>query len=191
VASTPGIKEFTIPLHTNVPILQDSYIRVNFTTDGAGCGTISSRPRLVTTAACSLCVAWNYSAADTSDLCDVLFPGSPLIWAPVDSCVTVAPVLGVGQQPLAVRDLRVEPNPMRGVADVSFALADPAEVAVDIRDVAGRHVRQVWSGRLPSGAHVARWDGRDDQGTQVAPGCYFAVVRVDQKTASRRLLVTR
>ena len=76
----------------------------------------------------------------------------------------------------------------------------PQEIAVDIFDLGGRLVRQLDTGSLRGGQYVRPpaggdpalspgfWDGRDDDGTLVAPGLYLVRVRaqLDQgdKTAA-------
>jgi len=84
-APSPGTYDFTVPLEGPVALLADRYLRVTFTADGAGCTAEGTRPRLVTTSSCVDCVAWNYFPADTADLCQLLFPGTPVIYAAVDS----------------------------------------------------------------------------------------------------------
>ena len=59
------------PLDGSVALLKDSYLRVMFPADGAGCSDDATRPRLVTTSACSVCVTWNFYPQDTTDLCAV------------------------------------------------------------------------------------------------------------------------
>ena len=76
-APSPGTYDFNVPLEGPLALLKDSYLRVTFTADGSGCTAQGTRPRLVTTSSCFDCVAWNYFPADTSDLCQLLFPGTP------------------------------------------------------------------------------------------------------------------
>ena len=56
--------------------------------------------------------------------------------------------------------------------------------APEIRDLAGRLVREVYNGFDVAGRHVRRWDGRDGQGQQVGPGVY--ICRVETKTEEGR-----
>ncbi len=189
-AATPGIHQFSVSLGGPVALMKDSYLRVTFTEDGAGCTAPGTRPRLVTTSACSLCVAWNYYAADRTDLCDILFPGDPLIWAAVDSCVSPAltPVEEAAPRTLA---LRVTPNPSRAGVLLQFALAEPEVVSLDVRDVAGRHVRSWRSLAATAGRNAVRWDGLDDHGRQAPAGLYLVTLRTRTLRETRRVILER
>jgi len=66
------------------------------------------------------------------------------------------------------------PNPSRGPIRVDLVLAAAArEADVAVYDVAGRIVRRIHGGPLPSGTHALTWDGRDARGTPAAAGVYF------------------
>lgn len=56
---------------------------------------------------------------------------------------------------------------------MSFTLAAPADVDLAVYDVSGRRVRTLERGRLAAGQHRFRWDGRDGDGHDVAPGVLF------------------
>ncbi len=187
-AATPGVYNFSVPLEGGVALLKDTYLRVTFPTDGADCTAEGTRPRLVTTSACSLCVGWNFYSTYSDDLCALLFPGNPLISATVDSCVS-ASLLDVADRPGASANVRVRPNPSRDGADVRFTLTSGSLVRVDVCDVTGRRIRALLDGELPAGEHGAHWDGRDDHGTRVRPGTYFAVVREGPSVRSRRMVL--
>lgn len=187
-APSPGTYDFSVPLEGPVALLADRYLRVTFTADGAGCTAEGTRPRLVTTSSCVDCVAWNYFPADTADLCQLLFPGTPVIYANVDSCV--APTLaGVGGGPAAAAALRITPTPARGDVQLRFALSGPSRVRLTLCDVAGRRVRELIDGTLPAGEQVFAWDGRANDGTRVRPGTYFAVLREGGRTITSRMVM--
>lgn len=79
------------------------------------------------------------------------------------------------------------PNPFQAQSRVPVLLAAPAgrivhfDVRAEIYDVAGRRVRTVFEGRLPSGSHFLDWDGRTASGRTVAAGIYFMRVMVNGK----------
>ena len=54
-----------------------------------------------------------------------------------------------------------------------------AEVSVEISDLSGRVVRQVYEGRDLVGNYEREWDGRDDAGEVVPPGIYLYRIQVD------------
>jgi hypothetical protein len=66
--------------------------------------------------------------------------------------------------------------------DISYDLlkiVEPAEVAVEIRDLTGGIVRQVYDGLDVAGRHKHRWDGRDDSGQRVGPGIYICRIEIE------------
>jgi hypothetical protein len=71
--------------------------------------------------------------------------------------------------------------------DISYDLLKlvvPTPVVVEIRDLAGRLVREVYNGFDVAGRHVRRWDGLDGQGQRVGPGVY--ICRVEGETEEGR-----
>lgn len=64
------------------------------------------------------------------------------------------------------------PNPSRGPVTFAMVQHRPAEIRIEIVDVAGRRIQ---SARLPAagaGPRTWLWDGRDANGNRVAPGAY-------------------
>jgi hypothetical protein len=67
----------------------------------------------------------------------------------------------------------IQPNPFNPSATVSFELAAPGWVKIEIYDLRGRVVRTLMSGNLTADRHAVTWDGRDERGRDVASGVYF------------------
>jgi len=79
------------------------------------------------------------------------------------------------------------PNPSGDQAGLRFALNRQAQVEILLTDVSGRLIRTVDSGLRGAGSHELTTSVRD-----LAPGAYFAVLRMDGvKVDSRRLVVAR
>jgi len=80
------------------------------------------------------------------------------------------------------------PNPSRGVA--RFALALPAAGTADVAvfDVAGRRVRDLFSGGAGPGSLSLAWDGLDARGQRAGAGIYFVRASASGSTATRRLV---
>ena len=84
-----------------------------------------------------------------------------------------------------------------GVNDVGsifydlFKLTHEVPVQVDIYDLSGRKVKQLYAGGKDSGHCEHEWDGRDMRGMRVPPGAYLYQVRVDAdaRTETRRGLI--
>ena len=60
-----------------------------------------------------------------------------------------------------------------------YKLAGSGDVRVDIYDLSGQRVRQVYRGEASSGRYEKEWNGLGDDGRMVPPGIYLYRVRVD------------
>jgi flagellar hook assembly protein FlgD len=67
-------------------------------------------------------------------------------------------------------------------------LEDPATSRLEVFDLAGRRVRVLVDQELPAGASVIPWDGREDNGTAVRRGVYFARLTTPAIQRTLRLL---
>lgn len=90
---------------------------------------------------------------------------------------TVVAVDDPAQVAPSARFLGVRPNPMRGAAAFGFDVRDDAaSIEVTLFAADGRRVRTLSAGG--AGARVLDWDGRDDDGRDLAAGIYFYTVRI-------------
>lgn len=66
------------------------------------------------------------------------------------------------------------------------------DVIVDVYDVAGRHVRQVYNLGVFGGQILTlTWDGLDDRGSQVAAGVYFMKVTAGSNKQVQKVVIIR
>lgn len=100
----------------------------------------------------------------------------------VVTAVNTEPAPGV--VPTAVR---AAPNPFDQSTKIQLTLATNGETRVTVYDVAGRRVRDVYRGWLPSGRHTIPWDGRNDGGQPVAAGVYFVGVKTQAATVGSKV----
>ncbi len=80
------------------------------------------------------------------------------------------------------------PNPSRDVVSMVLTLPTDSEVAVDLFDITGRHVRSLASGAHAAGEHRLVWDGRDNDGMNAGAGVYFARARIGGQALKRTLV---
>lgn len=84
-------------------------------------------------------------------------------------------------------DLRVQPNPVRSQADVSFTLTVTSPAQVTVYDIQGRVVAIPFDAVAQAGVpQVVRFDA-----SAVAPGTYVVMVRADGTQTSRTFQVVR
>jgi hypothetical protein len=72
-------------------------------------------------------------------------------------------------------------------AMLAVALPEPAEVTLELYDVAGRRLRTLRPGRLGAGETIVRWDGRDGGGALAPSAMYFARVRTPHGACTARV----
>lgn len=90
-----------------------------------------------------------------------------------------------------VDEFNLAPNPFRSATDIGFSMAERAFVALDVYDVAGRHVTQLMRGELGAGIHAVRWDGTNDAGEDAGSGVYYAILKVGKRELLRRVVLSR
>ncbi len=83
-------------------------------------------------------------------------------------------VSAVDDTPRLAASIGNHPNPFNPMTTISFALTDAGRAKVRIYDTQGRLVRTLVDEDLNAGTHTRTWQGRDDQGRQVASGVYLA-----------------
>ena len=108
--------------------------------------------------------------------------------------VTINPAAGTGVDggtPALAVVGHPHPNPSALGTALTFSLAEPGHVRVDILDLAGRHVRTLRDAEHRAGAHVAEWDLRDDRGVRAAAGVYFCRVTSGDERLQKKLVVLR
>ena len=83
------------------------------------------------------------------------------------------------------------PNPFNAGTVIRFALPAAGQVDLGLYNLAGQKVAALVQGRRPAGAYKVRWDGRDDQGSELASGLYLYRLQAGQQVKTRKLLLLR
>jgi len=83
------------------------------------------------------------------------------------------------------------PNPFNPSTTISYELDEAARVQLQVFDISGRLVRNVFQGGEGAGRHSKVWLGRDQQGRTVAAGVYFYRVQADGEIETRRMLLAK
>ncbi len=84
------------------------------------------------------------------------------------------------------------PNPFNPRTSVHYTVPEVAPVDLVIYDASGRLVRSlVRISSHDAGRHSVSWDGRDQGGTEVAAGVYFAHLTVDSDSASSKMVLLK
>ena len=107
------------------------------------------------------------------------------------STPTVTAVTSPSASAPVTRLLQNAPNPFNPTTAIAYEVGTPGRVRLHVFDVSGRLVRTLVERDMPSGSHLARWDGRDDQGRAVGSGRYFYRLRVGSKILTRDMTLVR
>jgi FlgD Ig-like domain len=111
---------------------------------------------------------------------------------PFDILVEVGVPTGAGATPAAGTTLGQNyPNPFNPTTSIPYTLARAGRAQLRILDVTGRVVAALVDGAQGAGAHVARWDGRDERGFGAASGVYFAQLRANGTTSTRKVVLLK
>jgi subtilisin family serine protease len=110
-------------------------------------------------------------------------PGGEWIQSDPVQVITPAPALAF---------VSAAPNPSSGTVRLEYETdaASPAQVAkIEIYDVAGRRVRQLFQGSAAPGVSQVTWDGTGESGRRLAAGVYVAKLSLGDRSVSRKLLI--
>ncbi len=77
-------------------------------------------------------------------------------------------------------------NPIIGSTSFSFEIDEDSQVTVELYRGNGDLVQEIFSGALTAGTHTMDVDGSD-----LAPGSYFILIRAGGQTISRHVIITR
>ena len=99
------------------------------------------------------------------------------------SLLSVAPI------PRPELSLASAPNPFVARTTLRFELSRASRVRLELYDIAGRRVRQLYERPLAmAGDYAIDWDGRDDRGVAAPRGVYFARLETERSAQTSRLV---
>jgi len=81
------------------------------------------------------------------------------------------------------------PNPIHARGEIRYRLPSDGRVSLAIYDVHGRLVRTLRDGADTAGDHAALWDLLTDSGERSTAGVYWARLRFEGRTLTRRIAV--
>jgi fibronectin type 3 domain-containing protein len=83
------------------------------------------------------------------------------------------------------------PNPFKMETTIKYSLAKQSHAVLDIYNVKGQKVRSLITGLIPKGNNTISWNGKDDQGKQVASGVYFYHLETGNVAFTRKMLLIK
>jgi hypothetical protein len=83
------------------------------------------------------------------------------------------------------------PNPFNPSTTISFSVSQEGPVALEVFDLAGRHVQTLVSAVVSAGEHSVQWHGRDDTAAQVASGVYLYRLKAGDFVQTKRMVLLK
>jgi len=84
------------------------------------------------------------------------------------------------------------PNPFNASTRIPFKVSDAdVQVRLEIYDLLGRKVRTLVDGSRPVGSHLVTWNGRDENGAELASGVYFVKFSYGHINAILKILMLK
>ena len=83
------------------------------------------------------------------------------------------------------------PNPFNARTTIGFELDRRQPASLHVHNLTGQRVTTLAKGVFPEGVFAVSWDGRDDQGREVASGVYLARLRLAERALSQPLTLVR
>jgi len=83
------------------------------------------------------------------------------------------------------------PNPFNPSTTISFDLAVPGHVDLEVYNVRGQKVRVLVSGDFIAGRHNVVWNGEDSAGRTVGSGVYFYRMTMTGFTSVKKMVLMK
>jgi hypothetical protein len=83
------------------------------------------------------------------------------------------------------------PNPFNPTTTIRFGLPEDAIVQLRVYDVRGQLIKELVDGPRPAGYQDIIWDGTDADGASVGTGVYFARLKSNGTTRTRKMLLLK
>jgi hypothetical protein len=83
------------------------------------------------------------------------------------------------------------PNPFNPSTVINYQLTYPARVEVNIYNILGQKIKNLVDGFRVKGNHSVVWDGKDQNGKEVASGIYFYKIIAGDHTSVRKMVLLK
>jgi hypothetical protein len=83
------------------------------------------------------------------------------------------------------------PNPFNPETEISYALPTDCHVKLVIHNITGQKVKTIIDEHQTAGYKTSHWNGKNDQGKEVATGVYFYKLQAGDFTQSRKMVLLK
>ncbi len=83
------------------------------------------------------------------------------------------------------------PNPFNPTTAIQFTVPTTGPISLSVFNILGQNVRSLIDGDMETGRHNIIWDGRDNEGRQVASGIYFYRLESSVFNESKKMILLK
>jgi hypothetical protein len=83
------------------------------------------------------------------------------------------------------------PNPFNPETSISYSVPKDGQTAITIYNTKGQVVRSLLNNKVKAGSYKVTWNGKDDLGNAVANGVYFYRLDNNEKSITRKMLLSK
>lgn len=120
-----------------------------------------------------------------------LSPQRAVLFTPTGPGIGIKEIAATNAAIIRGLQFTVTPNPVSGRAHLHYQLPTPGKVRLNIYDTSGRLVRTLLQAELPAGSYSTVWDGKTNNGWQVANGIYIYHLKAGNSTVTTKAVLVR
>lgn len=83
------------------------------------------------------------------------------------------------------------PNPFNPSTTITYELPSNANVILNVYNIEGELVKQLYNGEQNSGVHSVVWNGENRNGSKVSSGVYIYTVRSGEQLLSKQMILLK
>ena len=92
--------------------------------------------------------------------------------------------------PLVFSLLQNQPNPFKGITNISYQIPVESKVAISVYDASGRNIKTLVNENRTAGYYNTTWNCTDNNNQKVAAGVYFYEMKSSNYTERHKMVIT-
>jgi len=83
------------------------------------------------------------------------------------------------------------PNPFNPQTTIAFSTEKAGHVKLNVYNIKGQLVKTLINANIGAGQHTVIWNGDNNQGKAVSSGIYFTLLNVNNKSKTRKMVLSK